>query len=188
MEFYDVINTRRSVRQFSDKDIPEDIIKKIMVTAGRAPSGSNRQNWKYILISDKSIQKKISGICKGQKFIAQCPVTVVICGKDMSASYNRGNYMGELGMLVDTSISFTHFILAARAEGLGTCWVGLFDNEEMKKLLNVPDGWDVAAISPLGYPKKENAFHSDISRISYEELVSENEFQEPYNKRDYKKL
>ncbi len=188
MELYDVINTRRSVRQYSDKDIPEDIIRKVMIAAGRAPSGSNRQNWKYILISDKDTQKKISNICKGQKFIAQCPVTVVICGRDMSSSYNRGNYMGEMGMLVDTSISFTHFILAARAEGLGTCWIGLFDNDEMKKLLNVPEGWQVVAISPLGYPQKEGAFHSDVSRISYEELVSENEFQEPYNKQAFKKI
>ena len=91
-------------------------------------------------------------------------------------------------MLVDASISFTHFILAARAENLGTCWVGLFDNEKVKKLLNVPSGWEVVAISPLGYPEDEDTFHDNVMRMSYEELVSENMFTEPYQKGDFEKM
>lgn len=188
MDFYDVISTRRSVRNYSLDEIPEDVIKRVLISAGKAPSGSNRQNWKYILIYDDKMKHELAAISSDQKFMYECPVLVVVCGKDMSSAYNRGGYMGELGMLVDGSITFTHFILAARAEGLGTCWVGFFDNERAKKLLDVPENWDVVAISPLGYPKKEGAFHSSVKRMDYDELVSAEAFTEPYNKDDFNKL
>jgi nitroreductase len=62
--------------------------------------------------------------------------------------------MGEMSFLLDSGIGLTHLILAARAEGLGTCWIGLFDNDSIKELLEIPPGWNVAAITPLGYPKE----------------------------------
>ena len=180
MDIYHVLSTRRSVRKFKEKPISKETIQKIMTAAGKAPSGRNRQNWKYIVVSDKGIQTELMALCANQKFVADCPMTVVICGRDISASYNRGQYMGKFSMLVDTSISFTHFMLAARAEGLGTCWIGLFDNAKIKQLLNVPHGWDIAAISPLGYPANDDAFQDNAKRMDYEELVSENRFTEPY--------
>lgn len=61
--------------------------------------------------------------------------------------------MGEMSFLIDSAIGLTHLILAARAEGLGTCWIGLFDNESIKELLEIPLGWSVAAVTPLGFPK-----------------------------------
>lgn len=188
MDFYDVINTRRSIRKFSRMSIPEDIVIKIMTAAGMAPSGSNRQNWKYILIKDKHKQQQLVELCSNQSFIGEAPIIVVVCGKDMSSAYNRGGYMGKLGMLMDVSITFTHFMLAARAEGLGTCWVGYFDNDKIKELLEVPDGWEVAAISPLGYPQFNDVFHEQVSRIGYDELVSEESFKEPYYKDDFDKM
>jgi nitroreductase len=77
---------------------------------------------------------------------------VVACGSDIK--YDRGGYMGEMSFLVDSAIGLTHLMLAARAEGLGTCWIGLFDNDSIKELLEIPPGWNVAAVTPLGYPKE----------------------------------
>ncbi len=176
MEFYEVLETRRSVRHYKEDLIAQDVIERVMLAAGMAPSGSNRQNWKYIVVTDATFQQKIQRICHNQKFISEAPLTVIVCGKDMSDVYNRGGYMKEMGMIVDASITFTHFIMAARAEGLGTCWIGLFDNAELKELLNIPEGWDVVALSPLGYPTDDDVFHKTHKRMGYDELVSMNGF------------
>lgn len=176
MDFYEVLRTRRSIRKFTEEAIPQAVLERVMLAAGMAPSGSNRQNWKYIIVSDPELREKVGRICLNQKFISEAPLTVIVCGRDMSDAYNRGGYMEELGMIVDASITFTHFIMAARAEGLGTCWIGLFDNEQLKNLFGIPDGWDVVALSPLGYPSKPSDFVETEKRKSYDELVSENYF------------
>jgi len=84
--------------------------------------------------------------------------------------------MGDMSFLVDISIAFTQFILAARAEGLGTCWIGDFENEAIKGALCVPDDYDVVAVSPLGYPKTEKAFHETDRRKPLTEIVAQEKF------------
>jgi nitroreductase len=109
--------------------------------------------------------------CNNQMWIAEAPLIIVACGRDLN--YNRGGYIGKFSVLVDVSIAFTHLILAARAEGLGTCWIGAFDNDEVKKLLDIPDTWNVVAITPLGYPTGgETVFNDPSRRRSLEELFS----------------
>jgi nitroreductase len=82
--------------------------------------------------------------CQNQHFIADAPLIVVACG--------------HTGAHLDVAIAFTHLILAARAEGLGTCWIGAFDNNEIKNLLKVPSDHEIVAATPLGYPSKANVF------------------------------
>lgn len=83
--------------------------------------------------------------------------------------------MGDMSMLVDVTISFTHLILAARAEGLGTCWIGDFDNKTVKKFLKIPRDINVVAITPLGYPRDET-FPEPGARKSLDNIVSINKF------------
>jgi len=85
--------------------------------------------------------------------------------------------MGKLSGIMDVTIAFTHLILAARAEGLGTCWIGAFDNDQVKEVLGVPSGWNVAALAPLGYPAEgENAFREPIGRKPFDEVFSTDKF------------
>jgi nitroreductase len=175
MEFYDVIYTRRSIRKYSDNEIPKEVLHKVIIAAGKAPSGRNRQNWKYILIDDNEIRSELVKYCLDIRFIIECPVTVVLCSQ-IIPDHNRGGFMGEYGSLMDGAITFDHFTLAARAEGLGTCWIGRFNNDKIKKLLNIPDNWNVVALSPLGYPKEENQFIQSRNRMSYDKLISMNLF------------
>jgi nitroreductase len=151
MEFYDVIKTRRSVRSYEPSAVPEEVLSKVLDAARFAPSGSNRQPWKYLFVKSPELRKKIATLCGGQLWIAEAPIVVVACGSDIK--YDRGGYMGEMSFLIDSAIGLTHLILAARAEGLGTCWIGLFDNDSIKVILDIPPGWNVAAVTPLGYPK-----------------------------------
>ena len=173
MDFYEVIRTRRSVRSYKNKPILEEVLNRVLETARIAPSGSNRQPWKFILVKDEALKQKMILACKNQTFVAEAPVIVVACGKKIPS--NRGGYMGEMSMLVDVSIAFTHLILAARAEGLGTCWIGAFNNNEIKRLLEVPNGYEVIAVTPLGYPP-EGVFTEPRNRKNLDEIVSLNKF------------
>lgn len=127
MEFYEVVRTRRSVRSYKPDPVPDEVLKRVLEAVRIAPSGSNRQPWKFIIVKDEELKKKVAECCHGQMFITEAPIVIVACGYNIH--YNRGGYMGDLSMLVDVSIAMTHLILAARAEGLGTCWIGAFDND-----------------------------------------------------------
>lgn len=113
-------------------------------------------------------------ICRNQDFIADAPLIVVACGQRLPI--NRGGYMGEMSILIDVSIAFTQLILAARAEGLGTCWIGAFNNEELKKLLGVPSEFEVVAATPLGYPSDSDIFTESENRKTMNEILSVNKF------------
>ena len=175
MEFYDVIKTRRSVRSYKPDPIPDDVLKRVLDAARIAPSGSNRQPWKFIVVKDEETKKKLVPACHNQSWMAEAPLIIAACAQELD--YNRGGYMGKLSGVMDATIAFTHLILAARAEGLGTCWIGAFDNERVKEILGVPEGWNVAALTPLGYPAEgENAFRETTSRKPLEEIVSTDKF------------
>jgi len=174
VDFSEVIRTRRSVRTFKGDPVPEDVVNRILEAARIAPSGSNRQPWRFILVTDEALRQKMISACNNQEFVAQAPVIVVACGKKLSI--NRGGYMKEMSMLLDVAIAFTHLVLAARAEGLGTCWIGAFSNNEIKKLLQILGTYEVVAATPLGYPEHENAFSQTTNRKTLDEIVSTNKF------------
>jgi len=173
MDFYEVVRTRRSIRSFKPEAIPDEVLRRVLEAVRIAPSGSNRQPWKFIVVKDEALKKQLVQACQNQRFIADAPIIVVACGN--SIRWNRGGYMGEMSMLVDVSIAFTHLILAARAEGLGTCWIGAFSNDEAKKVLDVPEDVNVVALTPLGYPKEE-AFTEPGPRKPMAEIVSTDKF------------
>ncbi len=173
LEFYEVIRTRRSVRSFRKDPIPEKVLKRVLEAARVAPSGGNRQPWKFILVRDDKLKQKMISVCNNQRFVAEAPVIVVACGQRLPL--NRGGYMGEMSVLLDVAIAFTHLILAARAEGLGTCWIGAFDNDEIKRMLKVPEDYEVVAATPLGYPSGD-VFTEPRGRKDLDEIVSVDKF------------
>jgi len=168
MDFYDVIKTRRSVRGYRSDPIPEDVLDRVLDAARLAPSGSNRQPTRYILVEDEEARKRLAQLCHQQSFIAEAPVVIVACGCEIPS--NRGGYMGRYSMLVDVAIAVDHLTLAARAEGLGTCWIGSFDNAATKDFLGVPEEVQVVALTPLGYPQGD-PFKETEDRLPLSELV-----------------
>lgn len=170
MEFYEVVETRRSVRSYSNKPIPDDVFKRVMNAARIAPSGSNRQPTRFVIVREPEARKALVPLCEGQRFVSEAPIIIVAVGKNIN--YNRGGYMGDYAMIVDVSIAVDHLTLAARAEGLGTCWIGSFRNNELKKHLEIPEGHEVVALTPLGYPVGEPFTKTD-NRLPLEELICE---------------
>ena len=168
MEFYEVINTRRSIRSYKNTPIPEESLKRVMMAARIAPSGHNRQFWKFYIVESEDKKEKVAEACGGQTWIAEAPAVIVAVG--WKVPFSRGGYMGEMTFTMDVSIAFTQLILAARAEGLGTCWIGDFSNEKVKEALGLPDEEHVVAVTPIGYPDR-GGFSENTKRKSLDEIT-----------------
>lgn len=175
MELYEVMRTRRSVRKYSARPIPEEVLNRVLEAARIAPSGSNRQPTRFLLVTEEERKRELVPLCHDQGFVAEAPVVVVACGRDIR--YNRGEWMGRYAMIVDVSIAVDHLTLAARAEGLGTCWMGSFNGPELKQFLGLPEDVEVVALTPVGYPEGD-PFTEPEGRLPLEELVMWNAWRE----------
>ncbi len=175
MEFYDVIRTRRSIRKYQDKEIPEDVLMRVLDAGRIAPSGSNRQPWRFVVVKDKDKRQQIAEACYGQKFIAEAPVVLVCCSIRCTSGYEPWK---EAAGPRDVIIAIDHITLAARNEGLGTCWIGALYPKEVARIVNVPEDIDVIMVLPIGYPLSDEMFTGKTSRKSMEEIV----FYEEYGK------
>ena len=173
MDFLEALLTRRSIRSYSSKTIVREVLRTILNAARMAPSANNVQPWRFIVVSEEDKRKAIAKISANQSFIAEAPIVVVCCGKRY---VDHWSWLGKNTYLVDAAIAIDHLTLAARNEGLGTCWIGAFDHGDLKKLLKVPDGFDVVALTPLGYPAKPGAFCETASRKSLDEIVFSESF------------
>ena len=173
MEFGTVLRTRRSVRSFADRDVPDDVLRKVLEGARMAPSANNVQPWRFIVVKDAAARRRIGELAAGQTFVGQAPVVIVCCGKRY---VDRWSWLAERMYIVDVTIAIDHLTLAARNEGLGTCWIGAFDHEPLKKLLKVPQGYDIIMLAPLGYPASPSVFHETSSRLGLDEISYSEEF------------
>jgi len=148
MDVYEAIKTRRSVRAYRDKPVPEDVLNRILEAARLAPSAANRQQWKFIVVQEPELREKLIAAANNQQFVGQAPVIIVAVGlePDRIMSCEVPAYA------VDIAIAVDHITLAATAEGLGTCWIGAFSQNEVKRILNIPQQYKVVTLIPLGYP------------------------------------
>lgn len=172
MDVIDAIKKRRSIRNYKSDKIPENVLSKLLNAMRLAPSGKNRQPWKFIIVQDKTTKEKLAAACSGQKFIAQAPIVVVACGSEKEAAaryYKDGQLITADGravaeemkrekveyescLPVDLAIALDHLTLAAFEEGLGTCWIGSLDERKVKELLSIPDDMRAPIVMPVGYP------------------------------------
>lgn len=167
MKVLDVIQKRRSVRKYKEDPIPEKALMRVLEAARLAPSGKNFQPWKFIIVKDKALKEKLAQASAGQFFMAEAPIIIVGCGFPDNCYARMGRYMKSWS--VDVTIALEHLILQAQEEGLGTCWIGSFEEEEVKAILNIPENVKVLALTPLGYPEEIPRFRG---RKSLDEIIS----------------
>ncbi len=160
------IYTRRSVRKYTDKEIPKDIIEKILKAGFSAPSAANQQPWHFIIIDEKNILNKIPGFHKRAEFITKAKKAILVCADKKLEKFK--NYWP-----VDCSAATENMLIAARALGLGSCWVGIFPQEnrikELKNIFKLPDSVIPFSIVSLGFTNENqegvNRYNED--RIHY---------------------
>lgn len=148
MDFLELVNARYSVRSYQNKPVEEDVLARILEAVRLAPSGANRQPWRFVVVQDVETRKQLALACNSQQFIAQAPVVIAGCG----LMPDRIMHCGMPGDPIDLSIAMEHLSLAATAEGLGTCWIGAFGQDKVRKVLGIPETVKVVAVMTLGYP------------------------------------
>lgn len=167
MKVLEVIQNRQSVRKYKKDPILEEALLRVLEAARLAPSGSNFQPWKFIIVKDKAVKEKLAQASAGQFFMAEAPIIIIGCGFPDNCYAHMGRYMKSWS--VDVTIALEHLILQAQEEGLGTCWIGSFEEEEVKAILNIPENVKVLALTPLGYPDEIPRFRG---RKSLDEIIS----------------
>ena len=148
MDVLSAIQGRRSIRQYSSRPVEDEKLGKVMEAARLSPSANNRQSWKFVVIKDDKTRARLTEAAGRQAFVAQAPIIIVACGTDPDSIMMCGQHRYS----IDLSIATAYMILEAHEQGLGTCWLGSFDEKKVKEILDIPEGVRVVAVTPLGYP------------------------------------
>ena len=165
MEVFEAIKTRRSIRKYSDKTVEEEKLQAVLEAVRMAPSWANKQCWRLIVVKDRAMKDRISVLSSlesyfaplgyksnpSMKALADAPVVIVLCA-DPGQS---GVVWGQNYYLVDVGLAAQNLMLAARDRGLGTVFVGIYDEDKLKSLLHIPPEIRVVGLFPLGYPVEE---------------------------------
>jgi nitroreductase len=172
MEFYEAVQKRLSVRSYKPDPVPEEVLNRVLEAGRLAPSAKNLQPWKFIVVTDPAIRQALVPACKGQGSVGQAPVVICGCAIEAQVWKGMGGYWSAEA--VDLTIAIEHMILAAAAEGLGTCWIGAFIEAEVRKVLAIPEGVKPIALTPLGYPAVDS---KPRPRKPLSEIVSYDRYQ-----------
>lgn len=157
MNVLEAIKTRRSVRAYSPKPIPDAVMARMRQALRLAPSACNYQPWRFVMITDAKLRQRIAQAASEQLWLADAPAIVVGCCLPEHAYKLMGGDGNSAE--IDVAIALDHLTLAAVAEGLGTCWIGAFDEAAVKELLKIPPSVKVVAMVPLGYPASPELNH-----------------------------
>ncbi|MEK6698789.1 MAG: nitroreductase family protein [Nitrospirota bacterium] len=165
MELFEAIKTRRSIRKYQDKPVEEEKLRSVLEAVRMAPSWANMQCWRMVVAKKKETKEKISEFSfvesffapKGyktnpsMKALAEAPVVIVLCADPAQS----GVLWGQSYYLTDAGIAAQNLMLAARAQGLGSVFVGVYEEEKLKSLLDIPAAIRIVGLFPLGYPAEE---------------------------------
>jgi nitroreductase len=150
MEFYDLIRSRESIRNYDpERQVPKEILEKILDAGRLAPSACNLQPWKFLVVSSPEMLNKVRA-CYPRDWFKEAPHILIVTGlKDQAW---KRSYDGYNSIETDLAIALTHIILAAENEGVSTCWIEAYDPALLREAVNLPDNQVVFGITPLGYP------------------------------------
>jgi nitroreductase len=167
MEILQAVKERRSIRDFQKKDIPEEVIDKLVGALIWAPSAGNLQARKFYFIKDARLKKELASAAMGQSSISAAPLVIVGC-TDGSISSRYGERGVMLYSIQDVAASIMGMMLVAHENNLGTVWVGAFREVEVSRVLDLPEDLRPVAIVPVGYPSR---IPSPPSRVSKEQAI-----------------
>lgn len=174
-DILEVIQSRRSVRKFSHRSVPRDLIQTCLSAAHLAPSAENAQPWRFLVLDepekiDLFSKKAFSGLYTPTRWAASAPVLIVVLADLDFLANKAGRFItGMPYYLIDIGIAGEHLVLQAEREGLGTCWIGWFDMKKAHRFLKLPKRIRVCEIIAMGYP--DTVFSSQKKRKPIEQIV-----------------
>jgi nitroreductase len=173
LDVMEAIKGRRSVRRFKSDPVREEDLQKILDAARWAPSAGNMQPLELVVVKDEEVKQRLAIAALDQPFIAEAPVVIVVCANVPSTTTRYGHRGVRLYVVQDTAAAAQKIHLAAYSLGYSTCWIGAYDDEEVAKVIKVPESVRPLAIIPLGRPAEEPG---PPSRLPLDEIVHENRF------------
>jgi len=165
MSLIEDILTRRSIRRYETKDIPEEILRQILEAGRQAPSAVNRQPIRFVIVKDPDLLKNL---CDNAitRFVKTAPIAIVGCADVKSLLTGKW-------AVVDATIAMQNMVIAAWTLVVGSCWIGACNEEKVKEMLKIPEKWKVVALITLGYPAEQP---KPRNKKPFEELFSFNSF------------
>lgn len=181
-ELMDIIKKRRSVRAYLDKPVEDEKIREIIEAARLAPSTHNSQCWRFVVtkgdVKEQIAKKALGGIIIPNKWAKSAPVIIVACAEMSFITHKIGaGIKGIEYHLLDIGIAVEHLVLRATELGLGTCWIGWFNEKAVRNILNIPRNIKIVALITLGYPKEELE-KQEKKRLEMKEILFWNEYKE----------
>ena len=164
MDVLEAIQQRYSVRQYRPQPVESEKLERVLEAARLAPSAGNRQEWRFVVVTDDQTRQQMMEAASGQAFVGQAPVVIAACAE----TDERAMMCGQASYPIDVAIALEHIALQATEEGLGTCWVGAFDEAAVKQILDIPQAIRVVELMPLGYPADQP---KPKQRLALDEIV-----------------
>jgi len=165
MTVMEAIKARKSVRAFEERPVEDEKLASVLEAARLAPSASNRQEWRFVVVRDEGTRARLAKAANSQTFVGEAPVVIAACAETDSHVMSCGQECYP----IDVAIAVDHLTLAAAELGLGTCWIGAFCEADVKKVLGIPEGVRVVELMPLGYPADPEP--KDKNRRGLDEIV-----------------
>jgi nitroreductase len=172
MDVMEAIRIRKSVRAYADKPVEEEKLNAVLEAGRLAPSANNRQEWRFIIVREQATRKELAAAAGNQAFVGEAPVVIVACAE----TNEHVMTCGQLCYPIDVAIALDHITLAATALGLGTCWIGHFHEDQVKRILGIPEKIRVVELMPLGYPVDSSA--KEKNRLPLTTIVKQERWQE----------
>ena len=168
-DFWEIIRTRRSIRRFSEREVPDEVLRQIVEAATWAPSSHNKQTWEFIVTRDR---EKLAALSERRfsKFLRGCPTAIIVLAPE------HRSQRAQLLFTQNAAAATENLLLAARALGLATCWIGDFDDKQVHELFEVPAGYRTMAVVAVGYPQSEEDFRDPFGRRPLEEVFHREKF------------
>lgn len=167
MNVFEAIRKRHSVRRYLDKEIEEEKLNAVLEAGRLAPSAKNLQEWRFIIVKSRKVREKLAHAANEQIFVGQAPVIIVACAETDAHVMS----CGQLCYPINVAIALDHISLAAVELGLGTCWIGAFNEAKVKEILRIPDEVRVVELMPIGYPAYQDV--KEKIRLSLKEIVKQ---------------
>ncbi len=148
MAILNQIKQRYSVRSYHDRPVEPEKLKTVLDAARLAPSARNMQDWRFVVVQDAAIRERLMVAANNQPFVGKAPVVIACCTTQPDYVMRCGQHSAP----IDVAIAMDHMTLQAVEEGLGTCWIGSFYEDQVKTILGIPDNVRVIELLTLGYP------------------------------------
>ena len=160
MDILEAIKQRRSIREYTNKHVPDEIIDQLLDAATWAPSAGNVQPWEFVVVKDAETKEKLFQASGNQKSVATAPVVIVVCVDLNRAKQGYGKRGETLYCIQDTAAATQNILLVTHTLGLGTCWIGAFEEKEVAKTVDAPKNVRPLVMIPVGYGAKTGKVRS----------------------------